>query len=302
MLIIDCHTHAYNESDREALENKLGLLDGSIPQDSPHRWRLVNQGGLEALAESEKEAGVDRFVLLPVATRKERVGELNRWSARAAEDHPGVIPFATLHPLSADPEAELEEALKLDLKGVKLHSLLQRFDLLSEESLGLLEKVDRAGLPLLLDTLYAPGLIAIKPHLRAFEEEVGPFATSPPQVAELAATFPGLTIIAAHMGCLYGWSEVRPLYGLDNVYFDLAYVDRLLEPGQALKMIRKKGADRVLWGTDTPWREVAPALAWFRNLDLDQEAREAVLGGNMSAVLGGEAPVSRPAAAPCPSI
>ena len=288
MLIIDCHTHAYGRADREALEGKLGLLDGPIPETSPHRWRLVNGGGLTALAEAEREAGVDRFVLLPVATRTDRVGELNRWAAQAAREHPGLIPFATLHPLAQDPESDLEEALDLGLKGVKLHSLLQRFDLLGRESLDLLEKVHRAGLPLLLDTLYGPGLIRIKPHLQAFEQEVGPFATSPPQVAELAGIFPDLTIIAAHMGCLYGWEEIEPLYGLDNVFFDLAYVDRLLEPGQALVMIRRKGADRVLWGTDTPWREVAPALAWFRGLGLDRDEEEAILGRNIWNILEGD--------------
>lgn len=287
MIIIDCHTHAYNSVDREALENKLGILDGPLPEDSPHRWRLVQGADVESLAASEKEAGVDKFVLLPVATRKERVGELNRWSARAARDHPEIIPFATLHPLTSDPGAELAEALELGLKGVKLHSLLQRFDLLGPESLSLIEAVHQAGLPVLLDTLYGPGLVKVKPHLVSFENELGPFATSPDQVAELAATFPKMPIIAAHMGCLYGWSEIEPLYGLDNVFFDLAYVDRLLGSREVLGMIRKKGPEKVLWGTDTPWREVGRALEWFRCLELGDEEQEMILGRNLSGILDG---------------
>ena len=286
-MIIDCHTHAYSDVDLEALQNKLVLLDGPLAMDSPHRWRLINRGDVDTLAACEKEAGVDRFVLLPVATRKERVGELNRWSARAARDHPEIIPFATLHPLSSDPLAELEEALALGLKGVKLHSLLQRFDLLEDQSLELLQAVDRAGLPVLLDTLYKPGLIRIKPHLKMFENELGPFATSPGQVEAVAKAFPKMPVIAAHMGSLYGWDRVEPLYGLDNVFFDLAYVDRLLEPAQALDMIRKKGADRVLWGTDTPWREVGPALEWFRRLDLEAGEREMILWQNLDGILYG---------------
>ena len=286
-MIIDCHTHAYNAVDRESLENKLGLLDGPIPEDSPHRWRLVHGAGLEDLAASEKKAGVDKFVLLPVATRKERVGELNHWSARAAQTHSRIIPFATLHPLAQDPRADLTEALELGLKGVKLHSLLQRFGLLSSESLSLIQEVHRAGLPILLDTLHGPGLVRIKPHLVSFESELSPFATSPDQVAELAATFPKMTIIAAHMGCLYGWDEVGPLYDLDNVFFDLAYVDRLLKPDRVLRMIRRKGADRVLWGTDSPWREVGRALDWFMGLELEDEEREMILAQNLSGILEG---------------
>ncbi len=286
-MIIDCHTHAYSETDRGALEGKLALLDGPLDQTSPHRWRLVNRGDVESLVAAERKAGVDRFTLLPVATRKERVSELNRWSARAAREHPQIIPFATLHPLTPDPPAELAEALELGLKGVKLHSLLQRFDLLSSESLSLIQAVHEAGLPVLLDTVYKPGLVRVKPHLAPFEQELGPFATSPDQVAALAATFPRLPIIAAHMGCLYGWDQVEPLYGLDNVFFDLAYVDRLLEPAETLRMIREKGADRVLWGTDTPWREVGPALQWFRNLYLEAEEREMILWRNLNGILNG---------------
>jgi len=285
MTIIDAHTHAYTERDLESIQVKMAVLDGPLSPDSPHRWQLTHRGDLKTLVETETAAGVERLILLPVAGRPERVEELNRWSARAAEDHPQIIPFATLHPASPDPAADLALALDLGLKGVKLHTLLQRFSLLDRPALDLAETLAKAGLPVLLDTLHGPGLMKVKPHLAAFGEEMEPFAAAPGQIARWAALFPELTIIAAHLGCLYGWEEVGPLLEPDNVYFDLAFVDRLLGPARARELIRAKGAGRVLWGTDAPWREAGPALAWLRELELTPEEEAAVAGLNAARLL-----------------
>jgi len=285
MVIIDGHSHAYPPEDLPKLAGRLAFLDGSLPAESPHRWKLQLKGDLASLIAAEAAAGVDRFVLLPVATRPERVSELNHWVALAAGRTEAIIPFAGLHPFSANPAADLAEALVLGLKGVKLHSLLQRFQLLCPESLSLAAAVEAAGLPLLLDTLHGPGLIKAKPHLAAFEGEFGPFATTPAQIAELARRRPGLSIIAAHMGCLYGWDQVDPLLELDNVYFDLAYVDQLLEPAQALELIERRGIERVIWGTDSPWRDIPHALAWLDRLGLGAEDKSLVAGGNLARLL-----------------
>ncbi len=286
MIFIDGHTHAYLEKDQPALTGKLTMLDGHLAEDDPHRWKTVHEGSLDRVIESERRAGVERFVLLPVATKPGRVAELNRWTAQAAEDYAEVIPFATLHPLADDPAADLAEAIELGARGVKLHTVLQRFELLGEAALTVVERVAAAGLPLLLDTLNEPGLLAVKPHLAMFSAEFGPFATDPNQIAELARRFPELTIIAAHLGCLYGWDQIEPLLDLDNVYLDTAYVDRLLTPEQAAELIRLKGAERVIWGTDTPWRAVSPAKDWFLSLDLTAAERELIAGKNLIRVLG----------------
>jgi len=286
MHFIDAHTHAYTEADLGAIKERHAVLDVSLAQDSPHRWRFHHKGDLAGLAQAEEEAGVGAFVLLPVANRPEKVGSMNRWACKAARDHPGLIPFATLHPQAESPLTDLAEALALGLKGVKLHTIVQRFTLNEEKSLKLIEAVDAAGLPLLIDTLHGPGLLAAKPHLAHLGEEFSPFATTPDQIVQVASRFPGLKIIAAHLGCLYGWDLVEPLFGQSNVCFDLSFVDRLLTPDEALSLIRRKGAERVLWGTDSPWREIRPAREWFEALALSQEEKRLIAAGNLTDLLG----------------
>lgn len=283
---IDCHTHAYLDKDLTALAGRLSFLDGQLAEDDPHRWKVVHDGRLESVIDSERQAGVSRLVLLPVAGKPSRVAELNQWTAEAAQTYPEVIPFATLHPQSETLADDLAQVRDLGLKGVKLHSILQRFELLSSESLALVEEIARLELPIMLDTLHGPGLLAVKPHLGLFAAEFRDCATDPTQIATLADRFPQLTFIAAHLGCLYGWDEIDPLMDRSNVYIDTSYVNRLVSAERAAAIIKRKGTDRVLWGTDTPWRRVGPAKDWFLSLDLTDQEIEAVAAGNLKRLLG----------------
>lgn len=279
-MIIDGHTHAYSDDDLVALAAMLQLIDGTLPRDSPHKWQLFNNGRLDGLLTEERAAGVDRLVLLPVATSPAKVHPLNLAAAEAARKHPEVIAFAALHPNSDWPQ-DLAEAIDLGLKGVKLHPLQQQFKLIDPEARRMLAAVAEAGLPVTCDTLHRSGLLATKPHLAGFVQSHGPFAPNPDQIAETAEALPELTIIAAHLGSLYGWDELTPLYDRPNVYFDLAYVDRLLPPDRVREIIDRKGADRIIWGTDAPWRRVAPALAWVDRLDLAPADREKIMAANL---------------------
>ena len=122
------------------------MVDGTLPQDSPHKWQLFNNGRLDGLLAEERAAGVDRLVLLPVATSPAKVRPLNLAAGEAARKHPEVIAFAALHPDSDWPR-DLAEAIDLGLKGVKLHPLQQQFSLTAPETRRMLAAVAEAGLP-----------------------------------------------------------------------------------------------------------------------------------------------------------
>jgi predicted TIM-barrel fold metal-dependent hydrolase len=67
--------------------------------------------------------------------------------------YPQIIPFASLTPHSPTAEEDLAEALALGLQGIKIHSLLQRIDLVDSQTLGWLGMIQEAGLPVLLDSI-----------------------------------------------------------------------------------------------------------------------------------------------------
>ena len=53
-----------------------------------------------------------------------------------------------------------------------------------------------------------------------------------------------------------------------------------------LRMVGKFGADRVLFGTDSPWDDQESALARLRALPLESAELDAILGGNAQRLLG----------------
>lgn len=284
-MFIDAHTHAFRRDDLAVLGERLVLLDSSLDDTDPHKWQLSGNGTLRDLVKRERAVGADRFILLPMTAKTGRIEELNRWAAKGAAEYPEVIPFAIMHP-AGQVERDLELALDLGLKGVKLHPYIQRFDLGHPGLKLLLELVAEAGLPVILDTLHLSGLLAAKPHLEPIVKMLNQRGCEPEEIAALASAHPRVRIIAAHGGSLYGWHRLGPLMGLDNVYFDLSYLCGLIDPGEMVKIIREKGVERVIYGSDAPWRDPAVMRQWFEDLDLSAGEREQIAAGNIMSLLG----------------
>ncbi len=285
-MLLDCHTHAYLPEDLAVLGERLTMLDAPLDDADPHKWRIFGSGELDDLLCREAAAGADGLVLLPVSGKPARAAELNRWAADCALRHPQIIPFGMLHP--AGPlETDLQLLLDLGIKGVKLHPFVQGYDIGSAEARAMLGLIAEAGLPVMLDTVHWQGLLEAKPHMAWVRQMLPGEGCPPPVVAATAKAFPHLRIIAAHGGGLYGWHRVEPLLDLDNVYFDLAYLAGLVSPPQAVELVRAKGPEKVMYGSDAPWRDPVTHVAWFEELDLGPAEREMVAAGNLMALLDG---------------
>ena len=68
-MIIDCHTHAWRPEDLVLVRKSESLFDGPQDEGGDNKWSISFDGTIESLLAAEKEAGVDRFVLLPVSSR-----------------------------------------------------------------------------------------------------------------------------------------------------------------------------------------------------------------------------------------
>lgn len=284
-MIIDAHTHAFEPEDLKVIGERMGLLDSQLADDDPNKWFVRGVGDLAGLVTGQAEAGVDRMVLLPVSGKKERCADLIRWSAAAAAKHPQIIPFGLLHP-KGHPREDLDLLLSLGLRGVKLHPFIQRFSLDDADTQAMLGLIEEAGLPVLLDTLHAQGMIKAKPHLEWIMQTFGFKGCEPEQIARAAQAHPRLKIIAAHGGSLYGWERLDPLYGQDNVYFDISYLKGLLEPRQVVELIRRKGPERMIYGSDCPYRHPGRYRVWFEELPLTPAERDQVASATILELLG----------------
>lgn len=117
-------------------------------------------------------------------------------------------------------------------------------------------------------------------HADIDDPRSSPFALLP-----LALAYPDVPVILAHMPGEYtldGLATVAAGRMAPNLYFDTSTCPSSMI-GQA---IHELGADRILWGSDSPWWDIEIELAKIRLLDLSTADAELVLGDNARRLFG----------------
>jgi predicted TIM-barrel fold metal-dependent hydrolase len=102
----------------------------------------------------------------------------------------------------------------------------------------------------------------------------------------VAADFPGLRIVAAHLGGYLMWDQVRRHLAGRDLYFDLAYIEPHVERETCLALMREHGMERILFATDYPWMSQEQSASAFEKLPLSPEERRLVAGENARRLLG----------------
>ncbi|MBR4467280.1 MAG: amidohydrolase family protein, partial [Clostridia bacterium] len=170
---------------------------------------------------------------------------------------------------SDDPERDVEEILKLGLKGVKLHHDFQGFGIDDRRCMRLYE-ICEGRLPVLMHT-----------GDNRYDY------SNPNRLKPVLEAFPDLTVIGAHLG---GWSiweqAANELCGFGNFYVDSSSSLYALTPEKAKELIRMYGADRVLYGDDFPMWPPAEELERFRKLGLTEQEQELILCRNAEKIFG----------------
>ena len=281
-MIIDIHTHVFPEKIAASTVKKLEQLSHT---------RSFSDGSASGLRSSMARAGVDACLVLPVATNPHQVPHVNDSSARMNDLGPetGIYSLGCIHPDFEGYKEELARISSLGLKGIKLHPEYQGTDFDDIRYLRILDRCGELGLFVLshagLDIGF-PGRDNCSPQmvLRAVRQ-VGP-----------------VKLVLAHMGGWRQWDGVEELLCDTQVSIDTSYALGAISPlddghytpeelplmsqEQFVRMVRKFGAHRVLFGTDSPWDDQEKALERLRSLPLESRELDAILGGNAQKLLG----------------
>jgi predicted TIM-barrel fold metal-dependent hydrolase len=113
--------------------------------------------------------------------------------------------------------------------------------------------------------------------------------THPTRAAALARRFPELRILMIHMGgaAFHDLSRAAIEVALDHP--NLTVVGSAVRAIPILTAIKRLGAERVCFGSDTPFELMHVELAKYRALmdgEVSETDQELVLGGSMAQVLG----------------
>ena len=257
-MIIDAHAHIFPDIADKAAEGIGGFYNITAKYD----------GTLGTLLEQGSAAGVDKFLVQSVATVPEQVRSINNYISECISRYPDrLIGFGAMHPDFEDIVGETERIVSLGLKGIKLHSDFQRFNLDEKRAYAIYEA--------------AEGRLPILFHIGDPRYDY----SAPERLMRVVKRFPKLTVIAAHLAGWTMWDKGAEIFEGSGIYADCSSSLYALAPDRAAKLIRKIGADKVFWGTDYPLWGAAEELERFRSLPLSDEEKDKILGGNITRLL-----------------
>lgn len=282
-MIVDIHTHTFPDRLAARTVDKLQALSHTHP---------FTDGSVGALRASMAASGVDCSVVLPVATNARQVVHVNDASLALNErrSETGVASFGCMHPDFDGWRDELSRLAAQGIRGIKLHPVYQGVFLDDVRFLRILDRCAELGLVVVTHAGRDVGF----PDADDF--------VSPARIASAVRQTDGVTLICAHMGGWRQWEDVARFLPETGVYLDTSFslgaltpngdgyyrADELalLDDAAFVRLVRLFGAERVLFGTDSPWGGQPESLRRLRALPLTEDEQTAILGGNAARILG----------------
>jgi uncharacterized protein len=204
-------------------------------------------------------------------------------AAKAAEHADVLIPFGSVDPRrGADAVAHARSLVTAHgVKGFKFHPSLQGFAPNDPAFYPLWAEIESLGVPALFHTGQT-GIGAGLPGGRGIKLRL----SDPMLVDDVAADFPGLTVILAHPSVPWASSSISIATHKANVYIDLSGWSPKYFPPDLVRAANSYLQDKVLFGTDYPLLTPQRWLKDFDALDFKPDAKAKILKANAVKVLG----------------
>jgi predicted TIM-barrel fold metal-dependent hydrolase len=233
---------------------------------------------------------------------------MNEWGCRVGRQFPRLIPFICLaRELGGAEEmvAELVTRVGQGARGVKLHPGQFSFFPDDDEMWPVYEKCQELGLPIISDSApytYVP-MVSIRLRTLSMyysswsglprpENDYG----EPKNFAKVLKAFPRLNLVLAHLGAPWWDERIELAREFPNVYFDTAQgfsapdmvpanPHRGLAEEDLVRVMRKIGVDRIIFGTDYPFMPIQSQLEQILRLPLTDVEKRQILSENARRIL-----------------
>ena len=260
---IDIHTHVFPD---ELAPKALHVLCSSTNNVYP----LVSDGTVAGLLKNMNGWGIDISVVQPVVTKQSQLRSTNEWAASIQSDR--LVSFGGIYPHTSDYKRDIDYVAGLGLKGLKFHAEYQDF------------VVDDRRMLMIYDYALSKGLILL--HHGGFDPGFNPpFKSTPQQFLHIIKEMQGGVIIVAHLGGHDQWDDVETYLAGSGIYLDTSMGFDYFPHDQFLRIVKKHGADKILFGSDAPWSNAQTEIEQLRSMPLSEEEKNAILGENAKRIL-----------------
>lgn len=251
-MIIDFHTHIFPD---KVAPKAIAKLADCIHMEPTHN------GTYDGLLRSTENAGIDISVVLPVVTAPHQFDSVIRFAEQVNEKFyqngkRGLFSLAGIHPDSDNYADQLKLIKSFGFPGLKIHPDYQGREFNDIRYKRILDKASELGLFVLTHAgfdVYSPDKIhcTVAMIMEVLEEVV-------PE-----------RLVLAHMGNNMFYDSVEAMLLGEKVYIDTSYSIAHVAPERLLRMIRKHGADKVLFASDAPWSDQKNDVEILKSLGLN---------------------------------
>jgi predicted TIM-barrel fold metal-dependent hydrolase len=280
LVAIDVHVHVEQDlhghlsMDDELLEAAAAYFKGephhpTVPEIAEH-YRAQRMAAVVFTVDSELATGH------PTLSNEE--------IAEAAAEHPDVlVPFGSVDPARGQSGVRLARRLVTEygVRGFKFHPSIQAFEPNDRRVYPLYEELQSLGVPALFHTGQT-GIGSGLPGGRGIKLRY----SDPMLLDDVAADFPGLTIIMAHPSVPWQDAAISVAQHKANVYIDLSGWSPKYFPPQLVRAANTLLKRKVLFGSDYPLISPERWISDFEKLEIREDVRPLVMKENAVRALG----------------
>lgn len=232
---------------------------------------FMNGIDVHELLEGMDQLNIEQAVIVPwdqaIAVDNK---EGNQYTLELAYKHADrLISFCTVNPwFGSRALDEIDRAVALGAKGLKLHPAYQGFQISDPFVLPIVEKAIRYGLP-----IYIPTGV--------------PICAMPMQLSYVASLFPEGVFIQGHFGFPDFWIDALPsVLNTPNIYVDISYNF----VSSIEKAVSELGAERIIFSSDAPYLSQGAEIDKLLSLDITEKERQLIGYSNIMRILEGVKP------------
>lgn len=268
-MIIDFHTHVFPDPIASKTIEFLSEKGGIPP---------FSDGSVQGLIHRMEKANIDRAVTLPVLTNPLKFDSVNRFAAEINSFFENksrrLISFASIHPECDEIDKKMAWIKNSGFKGVKIHPDYQETFINDEKYVRIMECAKEYDLIVVTHAGFDCG----------YKDQ--PIRCTPVLAKELIRRVPHSKFVLAHMGANTLYDSVSKTLCDEDVYFDTSYVLRFIGKEKFLELLRKKGADKILFASDSPWSDIGSDAEILRSFALDKDVEDKIFYQNAKNLLG----------------